>query len=308
MTPEGVVLDARTVTPRFPGIGRYVLGLVRGLEPRGPGDIAEAESRKVPRPPWLLLTSPMPDPRLPRRGTLEISSSPFDLRQQWEVPRALRACGARVYHSPYYLMPLAPGVPAVLNCWDMIPLAVPGLFGPARRLAFRLAHLLAFRAAHVIVVPSEATRSDLRRFFPRSDPKLVVVPPGSGLNVAVTREDAEARRQELGLPPRYVLYAGSNKPHKNLPALLEAWARALRQAPDATRNVPLVVAGPADPRFPGGAAGAAANGVAGRVVDLGYVDDETIAALYGGASLFVFPSRTRDSASRWSKRWRMVCR
>jgi len=273
---EGVVLDARTVSPRFPGIGRYVLGLLRGAEPL---------------PPWLLLTSPIPDPRLPRGRTLEISSSPFDLRQQWEVPRALRACGARAYHSPYYLMPLAPGVPAVLNCWDMIPLAVPRLFGPGRRLAFRLAHLLAFRAAHVIVVPSEATRRDVRRFFPRSEAKLVVVPPGCDLNVAMTREEAEARRQGLGLPPRYVLYVGSNKPHKNLPALLEGWARARRQAPDATRNVTLVVAGPADPRFPGGAAGAAANGMAGDVMDLGYVDDETLAALYRGASLFVFPSR-----------------
>jgi len=277
--PDGVVLDARTVSPRFPGIGRYVLGLLWGAAPT--------------RPRWLrVLTSPIPDARLPREGTLEVPASPFDLRQQWEVPRALRACGARAYHSPYYLMPLAPGVPAVLNCWDMIPLAVPGLFGPPRRMAFRLAHLLAFRAAHVVVVPSEATRHDVRRFFPRSDPKLVVVPPGSDLDVVMTTGEAEARRQALGLPPHYVLYAGSNKPHKNLPALLEGWALARRVAPDATRNLPLVVAGPVDPRFPGGGATrAAANGVARNVMDLGYVDDETLAALYRGATLFVFPSR-----------------
>ena len=35
MIPEGLVLDARTISPRFPGIGRYVLGLSKAW-----GDVA----------------------------------------------------------------------------------------------------------------------------------------------------------------------------------------------------------------------------------------------------------------------------
>ena len=278
MIPEGLVLDARTVSPRFPGIGRYVLGLSRAW--------GAAASHA------LFFASPARDPRLPAGTTVRVEASPFDLRQQWEVPRALRACGARVYHAPYYLMPVAPGVPTVLNCWDMIPLAVPGLFPPAKRLAFRFAHTLVFRAARVIVVPTEATRADVVRFFPRSAQKLAVVPPGSGLDARLGPGEARARRQALGLPSRYALYVGTNKPHKNLPAMLAGWALAAREAPDTTRGGTLVVAGPADTRYPGAAAAAASNGIAGGVVDLGYVDDETLAAVYAGSSLFLFPSRS----------------
>ena len=284
MIPDGVVLDARTVSPRFPGIGRYVLGLLRGS-----GDCAATDPCRVTRPPCVL-TSLTPDPRLPSSRTLKVTSSPFDLRQQWEVPRALRDCGARLYHSPYYLMPLHPGVVTVLNCWDVIPLAVRGLFGRTGRLAYRAAHLLAFRVAQAIVVPTETTRADVLRFFPRSGPKLVVVAPGSQLNVELSGQEAEARRRSLGLPSEYVLYAGSNKPHKNLPLLAAAWAGAVRTAPGITRHVQLVVAGPVDSRYPDAAAAAAANEVAGRVIGLGHVDDETLAALYQGARLFVFPS------------------
>src|SRR5512140_2746988 len=135
MTPAHVLLDARTATRHFPGIGRSVIGLARAF-----ADGAAA-------PPPALIHPPSPDPRLPLdilRGVV-CGASPFGLRQQWEVRRLLRAQGAAVYHSPYYLMPYSPGVPAVVTCHDLIPLTIRGLFDPARRLAFRLAHAMAFR-------------------------------------------------------------------------------------------------------------------------------------------------------------------
>jgi alpha-1,3-rhamnosyl/mannosyltransferase len=204
----------------------------------------------------------------------------------------LRDCGARVYHSPYYLMPLAPGAPTIVNCWDLIPLVVPGLFGTARRLIFRAAHMLAFHAARLVVVPTEATRKDVVRFFPRSSRrKLQVVPLGSALTVTLSDEEAEARRGALGVPSAYLLYAGSNKPHKNLPLRVEAWAGALRADPGATSRLPLVVAGPSDRRYPAAGAAARARGIGDRVLEVGHVDEATLAALYAGARLFVFPSR-----------------
>ena len=41
--------------------------------------------------------------------------------------------------------------------------------------------------------------------------------------------DIHALRQRLGLPPRYVLFLGANKPHKNLPRLVEAWGKLKAQ-------------------------------------------------------------------------------
>ena len=272
--PEGAVLDARTVSPRFPGIGRYVLGLLKGLAPDRPA----------------LVTSPSPDPRLPRDRMRPVAASPFDLRQQWEVRRAIREAGGRVYHSPYYLMPLRPGVPTILNGWDLTPLTVPGLFGPASRLAFRVAHLLALRTAHRVIVPTRAVYEDFRRFFPHDQSKTVVIPPGADFENAVGDEEAATARARLGIAPRYLLYAGSNKPHKNLPVLIDAWAAALRRSPTPLATQ-LVVAGPGDARFPRAASLAEVRGVGRHVRELGHVDDAMLAALYAGATLFVFPSR-----------------
>jgi alpha-1,3-rhamnosyl/mannosyltransferase len=93
-----------------------------------------------------------------------------------------------------------------------------------------------------------------------------------------------AMRARLALPERYALYVGSNKPHKNLQRLVEVWAR-LR-----SYSVPLVIAGAWDARYPEAKRHAAALGLGDAVRFLGSVAAANLAALYGGAMLFVFPS------------------
>src|SRR3970040_317519 len=99
-----VFLDARTATDHFPGIGRYVAGLANGLV-----EAAPEMALGLVRDPSAAATRV----RLPRLPQVDCPVSPFALRQQWALPRALRAAGAALYHSPYYLMPYRPGVPAV---------------------------------------------------------------------------------------------------------------------------------------------------------------------------------------------------
>ncbi len=290
MIPPGVVLDVRTVSPHFPGIGRVALGLAVALERLG-------------RP--ALIHAVPPDPRLPlpRLAGAGCAATPFELRQQWEVPRLLRRLGARLYHSPYYLVPYRPGVPTVVNCFDLIPLVEPGAFDRRRRFVYALAHRLAFRTAAAVCVPSEATRRDVARLFPGSARKLCVVRPGvagprrepGGAHACSpppgSRVAAVAGCPRAVLPPRYVLQVGANKPHKGLEVLLEAWALAVRQAPDTTAGTTLVLAGPRDPRFAEPARSVERFGLALRVADLGEVSDGQLDALYAGASIVVCPSR-----------------
>lgn len=278
MIPPTVVLDARTVSDRFPGIGRFVLGLARGLSRLGSP---------------TLVTGPEPDPRLPippLRGC-PCQSGPFTWQQQWQVPRLLRRLGASLYHSPYYMMPFRPGVPAVVTCYDTIPASRHGSLGPAGRLTWRVAHRLAFRASAAVCVPSEAAREAVSLLFPDTAGKLVVIRPGSD---PVGRQDpGEARLagSRLGVPPRFLLSVGSNKPHKDLGLLVRAWALALEEAPGLTSGVTLVMAGPRDRRHPEPAASTARLGLERRVLDLGMVDDTLLSALYSCAALFVCPSR-----------------
>ena len=94
-----VVLDARCATAHFPGIGRYVVNLARGLQ------------NVAPDLDLLLLTDSSARDRLPLPDLPQIDCnvSPFSIKQQWRVPLALRRARATIYHSPYYLMPYAPG-------------------------------------------------------------------------------------------------------------------------------------------------------------------------------------------------------
>jgi len=92
-------------------------------------------------------------------------------------------------------------------------------------------------------------------------------------------------RHRLGLPDHYALYVGINKPHKNLPRLVEAFARITHHVSRFT----LVIAGHEDPRYPQARERAAALGL-DSVMFLGAVAEEDLPALYSGADLFVFPS------------------
>jgi len=274
-----VVLDARTATPRFPGIGRYVANLARAL------------AEFAPPGPVLLCDPTTPPVRLPSSGLspLPCAASPFGLAQQWCVPRALRRANAQLYHSTYYLMPYLPGTPTVLTVYDLIPLRYPRYFSVAQRLVFAVAHRLALRTARAVLAISEATRADLARAFGVTAEKVTVTPLAAAEHFRPQSLAAiDALRRRLGLPDRYILYVGSNKPHKNLARLVEAFARARRHP--ACVSLHLVIAGRWDSRYPEAQIRAQRLGVIDHVAFLPDVADDMLPALYSGAELFVFPS------------------
>ena len=275
---ECIVMDARTTTPHFPGIGRYVVNLLQGL------------LRVVPTLPITLVQSrvsiePSNLPNLPR---IICPASPFSFSQQWVIPRLLREERGTLYHSPYYLMPYRPGLPTVVTFYDMIPLVYPEFFSLSQRLLFRGTHLLAARAATCIITVSEATRADLIRHIRIPPEKIVVIPLGVDKDFHPRgRGEIIQIRQKYGLPENYLLYVGTNKPHKNLECLVDAF----QQMENLFRsNVKLVIAGPWDRRYDGAKKMANAAGSKDRVQFVGWIEEADLPALYTGAMLFVFPS------------------
>lgn len=265
-----IILDARTANDHFPGIGRYVVNLARALHHVAPNldlkllvDPAAAASRLA----------------LPDLTRLACPISPFTVRQQWRVPQMLRAQHTALYHSPYYLMPYRAGVPMIFTCHDLIPLIKPDYYTFMQRLIFRLTHWLALHTTRVTIAVSESTRRDLLRFFRVRADRIVVVPEAVDAHFTPQAAAAiDAVRQKYALPDRYVLYFGSNKPHKNLPRLVAALFKS---------EIHLVIAGQWDARYPEAKRLAAQNE---RVQFIGPVNDDDLPALYSGARLFVFPS------------------
>ena len=276
-----ICLDARTAGDHFPGIGRYTVNLARAL-----GPLLAGEDR------LLLLRDPGPRSRwdlAPLAGdrveVWDAPASPFALRQQWQLPPLLRRQGVDLYHSPYYLMPFYPGVPSVVTIHDLIPLRYPRLFSPVQRLIFAFAIRLAVRAARIVVAVSAATARDLQEMLSLPVDRIALIPEGVD---PIFRPQGPAAiaavRAHHALPESYALYVGSNKPHKNLVRLVEAWA-GLR-----SRDVPLVTAGAWDPRYPEARDLAGRLGLGSAVRFLGPVEDGDLPALYSGARLFVLAS------------------
>jgi glycosyltransferase involved in cell wall biosynthesis len=270
-----IVLDARTATDHFPGIGRYVVNLARGLRSIAPElDLALLRD---PRASSERLT-------LPTLPTIDIPLSPFSIQQQWRVPQLLRGRRAALYHSPFYLMPYRPGVPTVLTAYDAIPLAYPQYLTMPQRLIFRFTHDLAVRTARIVLAISEATRRDLIKRFGVPERKIVVTPLAADpCFQPQTTERLAAIRSAYHLPDRFVLYFGSNKPHKNLVRLIEAWMKTERGAQDTE----LVIGGAWDARYNEAKQVAAHNA---RIHFIGPVREDDLPALYGGATAFAFVS------------------
>jgi len=269
------ILDARTVNDHYPGIGRYTFELARAL---------------APLTDLVLLINPLQasqelDLRSLNAERIAVPRTPRSLQQQWVVPAHVRRARGDIYHSPYYLMPYAPGLTAVVTAYDLIPLIIPDGFSAVQRAAYRATHQLAFRAARKIITLCESARQSLIERFHLPTQLGDAIPPGLGPEfVPQPAEAVAAFREQRKLPRDYVLTVGSNKPHKNLPGLIRAYAALPADAP------PLVIAGPEDPRYSEMRAAAAPLGE--RVVFVGRVAEAQLPLLYAGAALFVQPSLT----------------
>jgi glycosyltransferase involved in cell wall biosynthesis len=145
----------------------------------------------------------------------------------------------------------------------------------------------AVRHAERIITPSRATALAVKQSFPRSADRVLSIPEAADDRFTSRRNpEAESAWQvRLGIRPPYVFYLGQWKAYKNLPILLEAFARVRRTHP----NSQLVIAGD-DPRHPEVRQRAAAL-PEGSVVLPGRLPESAVPDLYRGAAMVVLPSR-----------------
>ena len=165
------------------------------------------------------------------------------------------------------------------------PLAYPGQ-GAAAVESFVRDTL---RRAARVITPSETTKADLVHLY-QADPNLItVIPHGIAAELRPTSPDRlRPLLHELGVQAPYFLVVGAHHPRKNVPFLIEQFARAF-PAPEPS-EVRLVVTNAAGELGQGLQARAAELGVGDRVNTLGHVSGELLAALYSGAVAACVPS------------------
>lgn len=274
-----LAVDAHPLVGARSGVGRYLGGVLAGLaalpdapEPvlalyhlRGQGpDPIPPHSRPAPRPlPGRLVQALWR--YLPASG-VELITGPIDVYHagNFVLPPLRRAAGVVTVHDLSYLRYRDTVDDEVLTYRDRVPDALR-------------------RAARAVTV-SEVVKEELVAEY-SLDPELVVVCP-NGVDAGWSRASPlpAADRTRLGVPDRYLLFAGNLEPRKGLPLLARAHAAARRECPEVP---PLLLVGP-----PGW--GDAWGGQAPDPADvrhLGFVADGDLQRLVAGAVALCAPSR-----------------
>ena len=184
-----------------------------------------------------------------------------------------------VIHATGMAMPPATA-PIVVTVHDLAFLRDPSQFTRRGVSFFHRAIDLAKRDARIVICPSQATINDCidHGFDAR---RLRLVPWGVDVQ-PVSQSDRSGVRARLGITGRFILWAGTIEPRKNLPVLLSAF-QGVRH-----NDVTLVLAGPEgwnehiDEQV---------TRLGSRVQRVGFVDPRSLAALQAEAEIFCFPSR-----------------
>ena len=212
-------------------------------------------------------------------------------RKVWQENLAF----AQVYHAPHYEWPEqlrdTPRVRRFATIHDMIPIHQPQFFSGDETL--RLKNLLSrLTPENWVICPSQSTRYDVQEYFSGHGPQCRVVPWAADTAIFHPVTDPEVlttmrRAYRIGERP-YILSLCTLEPRKNLATLVRAFVGLCEES---SLDAVLVMVG-----SPGWQIArfmeelSKARRYQSRIVLTGFVPDQDLAALYSGATVFVYPS------------------
>lgn len=273
-----VLLDARPILAAKTGDRSYWLGLCRALPAAWPEWRFTVALDGAPEPGLL--------PDLPN---LSVAVEPRPGGRLWPVvalPRLARRLRVDLVHLQYVAPPYLP-CPFVTTVHDVSFALFPHYFTWRDGTWLRTLVPPSARRAAAVVADSETTRADLLRLWRLVPDRVRTLSLGLDAAYRPDAEQASAARAKWALPERYLLSVGVLQPRKNLAGLVAAYGRS-RAEHGLTE--PLVVVGKtgwlAQPIFDR----VADLGLTDHVRFLGYVPDDDLPGLYGGALFTLYPS------------------
>jgi glycosyltransferase involved in cell wall biosynthesis len=278
------LIDATAIPAERGGVGRYVDSLVQALDQDAARIVVVCQDRDEQHYASLAPNAPI--------LTAPESASTRPTRLLWEqttLPRMIEAIGASVVHSPHYTMPLTSTAASVVTMHDATFFTDPELHNPVKTAFFRSWTRISANRAAKCIAPSQATAVELTRITGAPQGKITVVRHGvdtKRFHPPTPREAREAR-DALGLgTERYIAFLGSLEPRKNVPALIQGFARACA---DLAHPPTLVLSGqPGWDTQVESALAAVPHWF--RVVRAGYLDFRFLSGFLGDSDLVVYPS------------------
>lgn len=213
--------------------------------------------------------------RYARFQPIGLGGSPLALQDPWRLNRYLAATRPVHFFSPGFNAPWGRPCDFSLTVHDLIHLEFPAEQSLPKRLYYHWIVRPAMRNASVVFTVSEYSRSRIIEWSGVPEQKVVVC--GNGVDARFfLAGDVWPHAKP------YLLYVGNQKPHKNVEALVRAYARS-SVAPDMdlllTGQLSASVAHVVDQTH-----------LNDRVHALGTVAEQDLPALYRGAHALVMPS------------------
>jgi glycosyltransferase involved in cell wall biosynthesis len=275
-----IAIDARKLHDF--GIGTYIRNLLKYL------------ARLDHDTEYVLLCKPQDAAALEATGpnfrALVEPSRPYSMAEQVTVPARLMAHRVNLLHEPHYVLPPLVPCRAVVTIHDCIHLVFPQYLPNRLAYAYARANLwVAARRAERILTVSEASKADILRYCDVPADRVIVVHNAIDDRFATppSKDAVERARERYQLDGPFVLYVGNIKPHKNLERLIDAFDLVRR---GGFERLQLLIIGDQISRYPRLRRAVDKHKLHKHVRFLGFVHDDTLAALYRLATVFVFPS------------------
>ena len=208
---------------RRAGIHGYISNLLRLLPTHAPSDwqfeamVGAANSASFPG--VNMMRAPFDTESPLRRIFWEQTLQPWQLRRN------------DLYHALAFVAPIVLPAPMVVTVYDLSFLRYPARLSAARRLYLRAMTALTCARARRVLAISQSTANDLTTLLGVPADKIDVTPLGydrAAFRPLLETDIAHFRRKH-SLPERFWLFIGTLEPRKNLPMLLNAYARSARR-------------------------------------------------------------------------------
>lgn len=264
-------IDARELTGRPTGVGRYLSGLLTawsaGVDNRHEFILYAHREPETPHPP-------------PGFATRLVSGSGGTAWEQVDLPAALRADRPHVFFAPAYTAPLMARVPVVLAVHDVSFAAHPEWFSVREGLRRRLLTRRAAAMARTVTTLSAFSKREIVEHLHIPEAKIRIIRPG------VTSPLPQGTSSVDWSVPR-VLFVGSLFNRRHLPDLVRAFGRLARTHGD----VRLDIVGDNRTHPHEDIEGLIARERSGdRIMWHRFLPDDAVARLYASARAFAFLS------------------
>jgi glycosyltransferase involved in cell wall biosynthesis len=279
-----VVIDARRI--RDFGIGTYIRNLIHGL--------ARLEHKNR----YTLIIPSNDIAELRGLGdnftTAVYAHLDTEVMHNIAFPNFLRTLQGNLYHIPLNSVAWWMPQPYVLTIHDMSSLLFPSHRSFRNRMHEQRYRRGALRAARVIAV-SNSTRRDVETVLhvPASRIRTIYSAPDPAFSMEASGADHDGPTLErYSIRKPFILYAGTIRPQKNVPRLIEAFAvlRGELENHPEFRELRLVIIGDELSKYPGVRRAVVSSRVENFVRFLGFVPTDTLRVFYRAASAFAFPS------------------